>query len=191
MAETIERKVKRLGYRVELRKPIVRALNYHSELFGPIAEVLLKSALGEKIKFLMEHYGIDPGKPDGLAFLALCLAQDWVPGCQIIDEEPRKRGAPQKITPLHLVQLYVDVVHILNERPAESMLWACTTFRKRNKTHPIWGQKDPRSLVNRCREGRQLFEQAANQAVKGEGDHFQQLDAIRLLLQVRRPKKSD
>jgi hypothetical protein len=189
MADTIETKAKRLGYRVELRKPIVRPPS-NSELFGPIAEGLLKLAFEDKIKCLMKHYKIDPEKPDGLASLAFCLARDWVPGCQVIDEEPRKRGAPQKITPIHLVQLYVDVAQILREKPAESMLWACTTFRKRNKTHPIWGQKDPRSLVNRCREGRQLFGQAANQAVNGDGNHFQQLDALRLLLQVRRPKKS-
>jgi hypothetical protein len=168
MTETIDKRAKRLGYPTELRSPIIRPQPLG--LLGQLgveeftAEKLLKSALWEKIQLLMDHYGIDDANPDGLAHLAFYLARDWVPGCQIVDEAPPKRGAPRKITQLELVQLYIDIYQIHQERPDEPILCACKIYLRRNKPHSLWGGQTAGTLVNRYRDGKRHFEQLANQA---------------------------
>ena len=180
MTETIEKRAKRLGYPAELRNPMIRPrpLGFLGEdLFN--AEDLLNAALSEKMKLLMNHYRIEASDPDCLAQLAFRLAQDWVPGCQILDQAPRTRGAPRKVTQLDRVQLYIDIYQIHQERPEESIQEACKTYlrRNRNKAHSLWGGQSPRTLVNRCGEGKRHFEQLANQArrldtLEGAGARF-------------------
>jgi hypothetical protein len=170
MTETIDKRAKRLGYPAELRSPIVRPPPLG--LLGQLgveaftAEKLLKSALWERIRLLMQHYGIEEANPQRLAHLAFCLALDWVPGCQIVDEAPRSPGAPRRVAQLDSVQLYIDIHQIHQERPEEPIHWACTTYlrRKRNKAHFLWRGRSPRTLVNRYWEGKLHFEQLANQA---------------------------
>jgi hypothetical protein len=179
MTETIDKRAKRLGYPAELRSPMIRPQPLGLLGLGPNAEELLKSALWDRIQLLRDHYGIDETDPDGLAELAYCLAQDWVPGCQIVDEAPKRRGAPREVTQLDLVQLYIDIYQIHQERPEESIEWACTTYlrRNRNKAHSRWVGQTPRTLVNRYRDGKLHFEQLANQArrldtLEGAGARF-------------------
>ena len=159
MTETIEKRAKRLGYPAELRNPMIRPhpLGFLGEdLFN--AEDLLNAALSERVRLLMKHYRIEASDPHCFARLAFYLAQDWVPGCQIVDKAPRRRGAPRKVTPLDLVQLYIDIYQIHQERPEESIHWACATYRQRNKAHPLWGERNPRTLVNRYGQGKRHFE---------------------------------
>jgi hypothetical protein len=165
MTETIDKRAKRLRYPAELRSPIIRPQPLGWLGLGPSAEDLLKSALWERIRLLMQHYGIDDANnPEGLAHLAFHLMQDWVPGCQIVDEAPRRRGAPRKVTQLDLVQLYFDIYQIHQERPEEPILCACTIYLRKNKAHPLWGGQTPRTLVNRYGQGKRHFKQLANQA---------------------------
>ena len=66
------------------------------------AEDLLNSAFSQKMRLLMKHYRIEASDPHCFAALAFRLAQDWVPGCQVVDEAPRRPGAPRKVTQLDL-----------------------------------------------------------------------------------------
>ena len=48
----------------------------------------------EKFTVLLKHYGIEVSHPDAWLSLAFCLALDFVPGMQIVEYAPRRRGAP-------------------------------------------------------------------------------------------------
>jgi len=47
-----------------------------------------------KLLLLLEHYGIKPGEPDCWLKLAFLLAQDHVPGMQVVENAPRERAHP-------------------------------------------------------------------------------------------------
>jgi hypothetical protein len=163
MTETIEKRAKRLGYPAELRSPMIRPrplglLDLTTE------EDLVNAARKEQMRLLMKHYGIETSDPQCFVQLAVLLAQDWVPGCQFVDEAPRRRGAPRKVTRFDLVQLYIDICQIRQERPEESTHGACTIYLRKNKAHALWGGQSPRTLVNRYRDGKRHFEELANQA---------------------------
>src|SRR5262245_14463182 len=98
MTETIDKRAKRLGYPAELRTPMIRPrpLGLLGEDLN--AEDLLNAALSQKMRLLMKHYRIDASDPHRFAKLAFRLAPDWIPGCQIVDEAPRRPGAPRNIT---------------------------------------------------------------------------------------------
>jgi len=166
MTETIEKRAKRLGYPTELHGPTIRPRPLGVLAEDLDAKDLLHAALSEKMRLLMKHYRIEVSDPRCFAQLSFHMARDWVPGFQIVDEAPRRRGAPRKITQLDLVQLYIDIYQIHQERPEESIQEVCTTYlrRNRNKARSLWGGQSPRSLVNRYREGKRHFEQLANQA---------------------------
>src|SRR5262249_6690328 len=166
MTETIDKRAKRLGYPAELQRPTVRPRPVGLLSTDLDAEDLLYAALSEKTRLLMEHYHIKASDRRRFAQLAFHLAKDWVPGFQIVDKAPRTRGAPRKVTQLDLVQLYIDIYQIHQERPGESIQEACTTYlrRNRNKTRSLWAGQSPRTLVNRYGQGKRHFEQLANQA---------------------------
>jgi hypothetical protein len=168
MTETIDKRAKRLGYPAELQSPILRPqpLGLLGEwgVEGFTAENLLKSALWDRIRLLMQHYGIKGANPQNYAYLAFHLAQDWVPGCQIVDRARRRRGAPRRVTQLDLVQLYIDVYQIQQEQPEDSIEEACRTYLRKNRNKTRWSGQKPSSLANRYRDGKRHFEQLANQA---------------------------
>jgi hypothetical protein len=166
MTETIDQRAKRLGYPAELQTPTMRPRPVGLLSTDRDAEDLLYAVLSDKMRLLMKHYRIEVSDTRCFAQLAFRMAHDWVPGFQIVDKAPRRRGAPRKVTPLDLVQLYIDIYQIHQERPEESLQEACTTYlrRNRNKARSFWGGQTPRSLVNRYREGKRHFEQLANQA---------------------------
>jgi hypothetical protein len=95
MTETIDQRAKRLGYPAELQSPTVRPRPVGLLSTDRDAEDLLYAVLSEKMRLLMEHYGIEETYPQSLAQLAFHLAQDWVPGFQIVDKAPPTRGAAE------------------------------------------------------------------------------------------------
>ena len=44
----------------------------------------------------MDHYGIKPNEPECGLKLAFRLAQDHVPGMQVVENAPRRKGRPRK-----------------------------------------------------------------------------------------------
>ena len=161
--ETIDRRAKRLGYPTELQSPTIRPRPLGVLGDDRDAEDLLHAMLWEKIRLLMKQYRIKASDPDCFARLAFHLAQDWVPGFQIVDEAPRRRGPPRRVTHLDLVQLYIDVYQVQQEQPEDSIEEACRTYLRKNRNKARWTGQSPRSLVNRYREGKRHFEQLANQ----------------------------
>jgi hypothetical protein len=164
MTETIDRRAKRLGYPAELQSATVRPRPTGLLSTDRDAEDLLYAVLSDKMRLLMKHYRIEASDPQCLARLAFHLAQDWVPGFRIVDEAPRRRGAPRRVTQLDLVQLYIDVYQIHQEQPEDSIEEACKTYLRRNRNKAAWRGQRPRTLVNRYRDGKRHFEQLANQA---------------------------
>ena len=141
MNETIDKRAKQLGYRTELRTPIERPRPLLVALSGDTEERIVNRQIWGKLGLLMGHYGINAADPYGLMYLAEHLARDWVPGCMV--ENKIKRGAPIKITPMALTQLFLAIEQIRTEGPQQPLYEACKTFLSRNKTDPVWG-KTPR-----------------------------------------------
>ena len=158
MNETIDKRAKQLGYRTELRTPIERPRPLLVALSGDTEERIVNRQIWGKLGLLMGHYGINAADPYGLMYLAEHLARDWVPGCMV--ENKIKRGAPIKITPMALTQLFLAIEQIRTEGPQQPLYEACKTFLSRNKTDPVWGKNTTRSLANSYSKGKQQFEQS-------------------------------
>ncbi len=80
------------NYKGDLLKPIVEE---RQSLMSTLGEELIKqhhvhAEMFRKLELLLDHYQIDRG-PDQWAVLALCLAQDHVPGFQRIKPSGRPR----------------------------------------------------------------------------------------------------
>ena len=146
-------------YSRELNKPILRT--------DPLVIALRKNHIGneqerilgiliEKFGLLMAHYGIDKSAKDCWGQLALCLAFAHVPGMQVTDQAPPKKGRPPKWKGPEGFELLREI-DTINQRQKASISRAIRTLQQRDPNR--WGQNKykPAELEARYYEARKAF----------------------------------
>jgi hypothetical protein len=85
----------------------------------------------QRIEALFQHYGIDQKKSDACARLVLALAQDHVPGFQILPDDAKAYGRPKEWDGSRYWELYADVKSL--EKKGLSALSACENLSRRDR----------------------------------------------------------
>jgi hypothetical protein len=92
---------------------------------------LQAAQLRQQEEALFQHYGIDPMSSTAWRHLALALAEDHVPGFQILPDNAKTYGRPKKWDGSKYWELYADVKSL--ERKELSALNACEILSKRDR----------------------------------------------------------
>jgi hypothetical protein len=99
----------------------------------------------DKLMLLAARYGVDLGAPNGPLELCLRLAEKYVKGFQVVDNEPRGPGAPR--------QDYFDLVRAVDTRVYRDKVNVAEACRKltREQGGP-WSRENWTSLQSRYYE---------------------------------------
>lgn len=90
----------------------------------------------DRVRTLLEYYGLDPKDKRGLEKLALLLAKDHVPGFHVHDAiSGRSAGAgrPQQWSSVRYCELYADVLALQRKKPGLSRRGACRILSQRKR----------------------------------------------------------
>ena len=117
-------------YSGALNEPIVR-LGLRFITAEPNEKRIIRES-SAKVHLLLAHYKIRPEDPDCWGKLALRLAQDHVPGMQVIDR-PRPRKGPSRKWELPRARQFVEAIDQIAEERRKGISDAIRVAKKRKK----------------------------------------------------------
>jgi hypothetical protein len=151
-------------YSGALNQPIVRPPGL---LYGPSSPIGARFAFRArllKLLLLLEHYGFKPNEPDCWLKLAFRLAQDHVPGMQVAENAPRRKGRPRKPYDVSGSQ---EFIRIIDEIKCERRKGVMDAIRIALKRKQLQGSAD--SWEARYYENKKLAEELKRRLPTGFG----------------------
>lgn len=146
-----------LGYPKNLLDPIVVpsadtlalmwALSGKDRSSTPTTDDLYRTERLRKFKQLAVHYNLEA--PECASDLAMCIANDWVPGFKQAATKPRKRGAPKSSIDSD-AEFYCRVTLLMRDEKL-SLRKACERFQKEAASGSRWKAVTLPSIENKYR----------------------------------------
>jgi hypothetical protein len=100
------------------------------DLYSKLLELRRNEEI-EKLKLLIDHYGIDESHVAAFASLSLELARQFVPGFQEKQNTSKSRGRVKKWGVIQITQIYGNVHKLISEDPkVNSVKQACKVLAK-------------------------------------------------------------
>lgn len=162
-------------------KAHAKQLRYEQQLIDPIVRLPAPGLLGEtfyskerqakrleyikeqyhsKLTLLFRHYEYDISSPDDFLVLIMRLAHDWIPGFDVVDTSPRKRGRPKLRNEYALAELAMEIDEIRAENPRKPIKWACGIYLDRHGNERRWkGRRNTRTVDDCYRNGKKILKE--------------------------------